>query len=66
MVVLLLLANTFSSMGFPQHNNVQLFQGKKLDSEVLAPMQRWLTAYNTVVVCVYYLHVCCCVVSSLA
>ena len=23
-------------------------QGKKLDSEVLAPMQRWTTAYNTV------------------
>lgn len=25
-------------------------QSKKLDSEVLAPMQRWTTAYNTVLV----------------
>lgn len=26
-------------------------QTKKLEAEVLAPMQRWMTAYNTVQVC---------------
>ena len=33
-------------------------QGKKLEAEVLAPMQRWTSAYTAVLVCSYPCHAC--------
>lgn len=47
-----MFASVHGALGYPKlHFGLQT---KKLEAEVLAPMQRWMTAYNTVQVCTLF------------